>query len=141
MYITPEVIEGWIDLSCNTKDKVEPSAIELFKDLKEKGKDIVVLTNFFEKTQVTRLENSGLLPYITQVYSGEEYVKPSVQSYINAAGNFEMDKCIMIGDNYENDYLAPREWGMYSVLYDSEDLRPKKYNDVVKSLRKLKGRY
>lgn len=140
MYISPEVIEGWIDLSCDTKDIVESSAIELFEDLKSKGKDIAVLTNFFEKTQVARLKNSGLLPYITQVYSGEDYVKPTKEAYLCSTGNFDIDKCIMIGDNYEKDYLAPRESGMYSILYDSEGIMPKK-DDIIKSLIKLKGRY
>ena len=140
MEITPTIIEGWIDLCCNTKDKVEENAIELLSDLKNKGKNIVILTNWFEKTQVERLKNSGLLKYIDKVYSGEEYTKPSSLAYLNASYKYGIKNCVMIGDSYEKDYIGPRTIGMYSILYDPEEKR--KYEcTTIKSLAKIKGRF
>lgn len=136
VYIPPEVIEGWIDVNCNMKDEIEPTAIETLEYLKSKNKSIVVLTNWFSKTQINRLKNSNLLQYIDEVYGGDSYLKPNSESYLNATMDFNINKCIMIGDNVEKDYLGPRKIGMHSILYDPNGKNPE-INDNIKSLRKI----
>lgn len=135
-YIRPNVIDKWIDINCNMKDKIEPSAIETLEYLKSKNKSIVVLTNWFTKTQKSRLINSNLMPYIDAVYGGDLYLKPHVKSYISASNGVDIDKCIMIGDDLEKDYLGPRKIGMHSILYDCDDRIPNEKNKI-KSLKKI----
>ena len=140
IYMPPEIIKGWIDINCNMKDEIEPTAIETLEYLKSKNKSIAVLTNWFSKTQISRLKNSNLLPYIDEVYGGDSYLKPNPESYLNASMGFDINKCIMIGDNIEKDYLGPRKIGMHSILYDPKRKTPENY-DVVKSLKKIIERY
>lgn len=136
IYIEPDIIEGWIDVNCNMEDKVEESAIETLEYLKSRNKSIVALTNWFSKTQISRLKNSNLLKYIDEVYGGDLYLKPNPESYINAKGNFDIDRCVMIGDDIEKDYLGPRKVGMHSILYNSKGITTEN-NDTIKSLRKI----
>ena len=86
--ITKDNIDDWIDINSNMDDEVEESAIEVLEYLKSKNKSIVVLTNWFAKTQIKRLENSNLLSYIDEVYAGDVYLKPNPASYLNAKGSF-----------------------------------------------------
>ena len=139
VYLPPEIIEGWIDVNCNMKDEVEPTAIETLEYLKSKNKSIVVLTNWFSKTQISRLKNSNLLQYIDEVYGGDLYLKPNQESYLNASTGFDINKCIMIGDDFEKDYLGPREVGMNSILYDPNN-KISETSDSIKSLKKVIGR-
>lgn len=135
-YIRPNIIDKWIDINCNMKDKIEPSAIETLEYLKSKNKSIVVLTNWFTKTQKSRLINSELIQYIDEVYGGDLYLKPNAQSYYIASNGIDPNKCIMIGDNLEKDYLGPRKIGMHSILYDCND-RISNEKNKIKSLKKI----
>jgi len=43
-------------------------AVELCRELKEKGYDLYIVTNGIEKTQKNRLKKSGLLPFFTEIF-------------------------------------------------------------------------
>ena len=138
--ITKDNIDDWIDINSNMDDEVEESAIEVLEYLKSKNKSIVVLTNWFAKTQIKRLENSNLLSYIDEVYAGDVYLKPNPASYLNAKGSFNVEDCIMIGDTKEKDYCGPRKIGMHSILYNQKSVISES-TDVIKSLKKIKEMY
>lgn len=137
--ITEQIILGWLDVNSNIKDTVEECAFETLEYLKSKDKSIVVLTNWFGMSQIKRLENAKILPYLDAVYSGDMYLKPHKYSYINARGDYDINKCIVIGDTYEKDYLGPRKVGMNSCFYNRNS--DKESNEVIKSLRKIKEMY
>ena len=137
--VTETVIDNWLDISKNINYEIEDTAIEVFEYLKRKGKNIAILTNFIREVQEKRIKNSELFPYISDIYCGN-YLKPNSKSYFEAIGSYDIKKCIMIGDSYENDYLGPRNIGMNSLLYDKDD-QYKNIKDKVKSLNKIKELY
>ena len=134
IYISPELIEEWIDFNSNIDDRVHDGVYDVLDYLKSKDKSMAVLTNWFSGTQVKRLKHAGLLEYFDDVYCGETFIKPYWKSYINACGNYDIKDCIMIGDNLDKDVLSPRDIGMASIHYSQEKLD----DSNIKSLIKIK---
>lgn len=139
--ITEDIINEWIEVIGNLEITIEDGLIELFEHIKNKNKEIVVLTNWFTKSQIKKLDRAKLLPYIDMVYGGDIYVKPYYQSYLNAKGNHDVRNCLMIGDDFCKDYLGAKTIGMNSILYDKDKLYHDIMSDSVKSLRKIIKKY
>lgn len=140
--ITDEIIEGWIDVNCNMGDVILPETIEMLEYLKSKGKSLVVLTNWFYKTQKSRLENMNILSYFDEVYAGDTYLKPSPESYLNAKGEYSINECVVIGDTIEKDVLGPKMIGMDSIYYNpSSKPYNKKLIYSIDSFEKIKEMY
>ena len=138
--ITPNMIEGWIEINQDMDGTVIDGVVEVLEELKMRDKELVVLTNWFSKTQIERLKNSKLDIYFDEVYGGELFLKPNKNAYINACGYTPIELSIMIGDTYEKDYLGPKRIGLDSILYDPE-CKVSESKDVVKNLRKIKDIY
>ena len=138
--ITPNIVRGWIDTNKNMNNIIIDGVVETLEYLKRKDKELVILTNWFSETQIERLKKSRLDIYFEEVFGGEIFLKPNKNAYENACGSTPTKLCVMIGDNYEKDYLGPREIGIDSILYDptGEIFEAK---DSVKTLSKIKGRY
>lgn len=140
--ITPNMIEGWIDVNSAMDDLLLPETIEILEYLKSKGKSLVVLTNWFKKTQAGRLEKQNILHYFDEVYGGDTYLKPNKESFLLAAGGYPISECIMIGDNMNKDVFAPNEIGMDSIYYNPEN---KEYNKSkvysIDSFERIKEMY
>ena len=135
--VSDKVILGWID-AYNASVPILIDGIEdVLKYLKSKGKSLVVLTNWFLKTQAFRLEKAGILKYFDAIYSGEIATKPHKESYLAAKGDYDIQECVMIGDNYLRDYMGALDASMDAVLYD-----PNRKNTGIKNsihdIRKLK---
>lgn len=102
--VSEEVIEGRIEYNGeNIKDEIADGTIEFLKYLKEKGKEIVILTNRFSKTQISRLKRAGLMKYINKIVAGDNAMKPSMKSFELAIGDMDKKDCIMIGDSIRSD--------------------------------------
>lgn len=138
--ITPNMIEGWIEINQDMDGTVIDGVVEVLEELKMRDKELVVLTNWFSKTQIERLKNSKLDIYFDEVYGGELFLKPNKNAYINACGYTPIELSIMIGDTYEKDYIGPKRIGLDSILYDPE-CKVSESKDVVKNLRKIKDIY
>ena len=132
--ITPEIIDGWIDIMATTDDKIESGVIETLEDLKQKDHSLVVLTNWFHASQVNRLQRSGLYEYFDEVYAGDLFLKPHRDSYLCARGSFSPQDCVVVGDNLNKDYIGPRAVGMGSILYDRDD----KHHENIVKVKKIK---
>ena len=52
---------------------------------------------------------------------GDFYIKPSKESFINAAGNFDSKDCIVISDSLENDIYGAYRAGMNAYHYDKNN--------------------
>ena len=136
--ITETIIDGWIDAMANVKDEMEMGVIELLEYLKDKGHSLAVLTNWFSATQIPRLENSGLITYFDEIYTGEKVLKPHQIAYKTAIGEFFPNDCIMVGDNLEKDYIGPRRCSIESILYDKDNnhgtclVKVKSMNEIIK---------
>lgn len=81
-------------------------AIELLEYLKDKYK-LHIITNGFEEVQTTKMENSGILHFFTEIITSESVgVKkpnPKVFQYALSAADAQPEHSIMIGDNLEAD--------------------------------------
>ena len=77
--------------------------------------DLVLLTNYFSDSQMNRLNSIGIGKYFSYCY-GEEIIKPNVNSYISACGDYKFSECIIIGDDYDMDVVVPKELGL-NIIY------------------------
>ena len=119
--VSEEVISGWMFHNGETiKDEVVDGVIELFKYLKKKNKDIIILTSWFSGTQIPRLKRTGLYEYIDQIIAGEDAMKPDLESFELAIGNINKDDCIMIGDSIKSDKLGAENAGIDYYIVDEE---------------------
>lgn len=99
-----EVYEGKLANSCI----LFPETRSVIEELKKRGYRIYVITNGVTVVQNTRLDASGLRPFISGTFiSGEiGYAKPS-RKYFNAVRtaipDFNPDKTLIIGDSLVSD--------------------------------------
>jgi len=103
-----------------TKKLLFPHTLEILNYLKEKKYDLHLITNGFEKTQWSKLTNSGLTSFFTHVITseGSNSLKPKKEIF-----EFAMDKAkstvddsIMIGDNLDADIQGAMNAGMDTVF-------------------------
>ena len=129
--IKESLITGWIDIGITEIDNMEEGVMDTLEYLYLKNKDVIVLTNWFTKTQVSRLKKSNLIDFIDEVHCGDTNLKPHRSTYLTACGEHSPSECIIIGDNVEKDYLEPQKYGLNALLYDKDDKHDK-------SLKKIK---
>ena len=140
--ITPKMICEWIDINSESNDVVLDETIDMLEYLKKRRYSLVVLTNWFRKTQVLRLKNKNLLDYFDYIYAGDLCVKPNIQSYINAVGRFKVNECVMIGDNLKKDVLKPQSIGIDSIFYNpNNESYNKKLVKTIDSFERIKEIY
>jgi putative hydrolase of the HAD superfamily len=103
-----------------TKKLLFPHTLEILTYLKQKQYDLHLITNGFEKTQWSKLTNSGLTDFFTHVITseGSNSLKPKKEIF-----EFAMDKAkastgdsIMIGDNQDADIQGAMNAGMDTVF-------------------------
>lgn len=108
--VSEEVIERWMEYNGeNIKDEIPEGVIEFLKYLKEKGKEVVILTNWFSKTQILRLERTGLVKYIDKIVAWDDAMKPNIESFELAIWKTDKKDCIMIGDSIKSDKAGAKD--------------------------------
>jgi putative hydrolase of the HAD superfamily len=115
-----------------TKKLLFPYTIEILDYLKDKQYVLHLITNGFEKTQWSKLNNSGLDGYFTHVVTSElsNSLKPKKEIFEYAMGkaNASLAESIMIGDNLDADIQGAMNAGMDSVFVNhiniSTELKP-----------------
>ncbi len=119
--ISEDTINGWMKYNGETiKDEVVDGVIDLFKYLKEKGNKIVILTNWFSGTQVSRLKRAGLFEYIDKLVAGDDAMKPGLESFKLAMEDTPKEECLMIGDSIRNDKQGADNAGIDSYILDKK---------------------
>lgn len=103
-----------------TKKEVFPYTMEILHYLTQKGYIIHLITNGFEKTQWSKIRNSGLDKYITHVITseGSNSLKPQKEIFdfaMQRAGAL-LCESIMIGDNLDADIQGAMNAGMDTVF-------------------------
>ena len=90
--------------------------------LKEKNKEIVILTSWFGGTQIPRLKRTGLYKYIDKIVAGEDSMKPDLESFELAIGNTPKEECLMVGDSIKSDKVGAENAGIDYYIIDKEHI-------------------
>lgn len=124
-HLSVDVIKSWVNFNGATiKDEIPDGVIELLNHLKKQKKDIVILTYWFKNLQIPRLQRTGLVGYIDKLVTGEDAMKPSIESFNIAIGDTKKEDCIMIGDSYERDIKGAINTGIdYYHIDDGHTIR------------------
>lgn len=96
-----------------------PGTIDLLEYLTQKGYDLHLITNGFEKTQHCKLKHSGIDHFFKEVVTseGSNSIKPKKEifEYALAKTNSAPSKSIMIGDSIEADIQGAINAGLDQV--------------------------
>ena len=103
-----------------TKKMLFPHTIEILDYLTNKGYKLHLITNGFEKTQWSKINNSGLRRYFTHMITSEasNSLKPKKEIFeyaLNKAGA-SLSESIMLGDNLDADIQGAINAGMDCVF-------------------------
>ncbi len=103
-----------------TKKQLFDYTPEILEYLVNKGYRLHLLTNGFEKTQWSKITNSNIAKYFTNVITSEisNSIKPSKEMFdyaITTAGA-ALEESIMIGDNLDADIQGAINAGMDSIF-------------------------
>lgn len=121
-----------------------PDTKEVLHYLTDKGYQLHLITNGFEKTQHSKLKHSGLDIFFREVITSESSnsLKPQKEIFefaLNRA-HAQVDKSIMIGDSIEIDIAGALNAGMDQVHVNftnaTQEIKP---TYTVKALRELKN--
>ena len=103
-----------------TKKLLFPHTTELLNYLLDKKYTLHLITNGFEKTQWSKINNSGLAKYFTHMITSEasNSLKPKKEIFDYAIGKAGalLKESIMIGDNLDADIQGAINAGMDSVF-------------------------
>ena len=115
-----------------TKKILFPHTVEILEYLKAKGYSLHLITNGFEKTQWSKINNSGLAQYFTHMITSEasNSLKPKKEIFeyaLNKSGAL-LPESLMLGDNLDADIQGAINAGMDAVFVNhinaSTTLRP-----------------
>lgn len=138
--VTEEFIDKWIDALTEMPIVLEEGVADTLDYLRIKGKSLAVLTNWYGSCQIEKLKKARIISFFDRIYSGEYVLKPNHDAYQQAAASYHPSTVAFIGDDLENDYIAPRESGYDAILYDKNEKYPKNLVKV-KKMSELKERY
>lgn len=83
--------------------------------------ELVLLTNYFKKSQLNRLNNMGIGHFFTECY-GEKIIKPNFEAYMQACGNNKPSECVMIGDDIYLDIETAQKIGLNTIFVNSKNI-------------------
>jgi putative hydrolase of the HAD superfamily len=98
--------------------------------------DLHIITNGFKEVQHKKLYSSGILKYFKTITTSEDvgFKKPHRTIFETAlkTASAKVEESIMIGDNFEADFLGAKDFGMQAILYNyyKEDFAPE-YHQVM----------
>jgi putative hydrolase of the HAD superfamily len=103
-----------------TKKEVFPHTTEILEYLKNKGYNLHLITNGFEKTQHSKLRHSNLDHFFDEVITSEasNSVKPhkAIFDYAMLKAKASLENSIMIGDNLEADIKGAMNAGIDAIF-------------------------
>lgn len=107
-------------------------SLEILEYLQEKY-TMHIITNGFKEVQHKKLESSGIQKYFATVTTSEDVGvkkphKAIFETALKSAGA-KKEESIMIGDNFEADFMGAMDFGMQAILYNyyKEKFAPEYY--------------
>ncbi len=102
------------------KNKLFPYTLEILTYLKNKGYQMHLITNGFEKVQYNKIEKSNISSFFKEVITseGSNSLKPNREIFEHALEKTRatINKSIMIGDNIEADIKGAMNFGMDTIF-------------------------
>lgn len=92
--------------------------------------ELVLLSNYFEKSQRNRL-NSMKIDEFFKEYYGEKLIKPNKQAYLYACGKHNPSECVMIGDDPILDIRGASQCGLNTILINSKGIDSPVKADII----------
>lgn len=103
-----------------TKNELFPHTVEILNYLKERNYTMHLITNGFEKTQWSKIQNSKIDHYFTHMITSEasNSMKPEKEifEYALNKANATVSESIMIGDNQSADIKGGIDAGMDTIF-------------------------
>ena len=90
--------------------------------------ELVLLTNYFEIVQMTRLKNMKIDKYFLECF-GEDLIKPNKDAFLKACGKYKPCECVMIGDNIKLDVEAALNSGLKAIWITEEK---ENFDNIIK---------
>jgi putative hydrolase of the HAD superfamily len=110
------------------KKNLFPYTFEILTYLRDKGYRLHLITNGFDVTQKSKLENAALSHFFVEVITSEasQYLKPSKEifDYAIAKCGACCDQSLMIGDNLDADIQGGINAGMDTVFVNHLNVEP-----------------
>lgn len=106
----------WVEFSSELDEQDTTIVHDVLSYLNDKY-ELVALSNWVRTAQIRKLEQLDLLKYFTQVYGGDDFLKPSLESYQLAIGSYKPNECIMVGDSLSNDVIGAIKAGLQAIHY------------------------
>lgn len=122
-------LDTFIDNLKNVVPENNDEVAQTIKTLSEKY-DLVLLTNYFSKSQMNRLNTMGIGQYFKECF-GESLIKPNDGAYINACGMYSPEECVMIGDDLFLDVECAKKNGLKAILVNTKKIDVGTNNIVV----------
>jgi HAD superfamily hydrolase (TIGR01549 family) len=130
-----EYLNTWLKYLGNMSE--ENSDINDTLSYLSKKYELVILTNWFKDSQTERLKTARMYHYFKEIYGGDDFIKPSRESFMQAIGNHLPSECLMIGDNYKIDIEGAINAGLEAIYLTSSDTT--KSVTTIKDLSELKN--
>ncbi len=109
--------------------------IPLLKKLKEKRYQIAIVSNSSMFTYEYIKKETNILKYVDYEHFSFQvgYTKPNPQMYLELQRKAKVfnNEMLMIGDDFENDFKAPKKLGINAIMFKNYDellVELKKYN-------------
>ena len=138
-YKLPESFFGiWIRyLGMCVPEKADDEVVYTLQYLKQKY-DLVVLSNWFKKSQDERLKRLGLDKYFSTTYMTENIpMKPNKEAFEIAKGPYEFSECVMVGDSLKTDVSGAVNANMNVIFYDRNNIKINSNEHIMATIRKF----
>ena len=114
--------DKYMDMFLQEVSKYDDALVSLEKRetleyLKERY-ELIALSSFFKAITEKRLKNIGVLSYFSEVYGGDEAIKPSEKAYLDAIGYYDIHDCILI-EGKKDEYKS-QNIGIDSIILDED---------------------
>lgn len=135
IYLNNEFVETWLEYLGDMGEE-NPEIIDVLEYLSKKY-ELVVLTNWFQESQAKRLATARMSSFFKEIHGGDECIKPSKASYLNAIGKNSPEECVMIGDNFEIDIIGAINAGLRAIHLSKKEEHPG--ITTIRNLKELKN--
>lgn len=114
------------------KNAIPPKNDKLTSTFSKLSKEyeLVLLTNYFARSQLNRLNNMEIGCFFKECY-GEKCIKPNASAYLAACGDKKVQECIMIGDDLGLDIEGARKQGLHTIFVNSKGIETNSNMGIV----------